>query len=113
MVKEDALDEAEHKCKVMYSARLKSSTCIIRSHILSCRCLQKMGRDLRCHQRRMKFLCPRQFLCLGHGHDHRCLACVNPNCVTREDRKITKALLTAQNQTEQQDYLEMCSIFFQ
>ncbi len=83
-----------------------------------------MHKQLRCRNKHMKFLCPRQFLCLHRQRRRKrssknlsnrtkrrrrnqCLACVNPDCVTGKDGKITKMILTAQNATEQEDFVHM------
>ncbi len=52
---------------------------------------------MECRLGGMKFWCPQQYFCVRP----RCLVCINPSCVTLEDKEITKLLLTAKNESEQ------------
>ena len=69
--KKDVLKKAEAKCKT----RQKESSC---------------------RKKKMTFVCPKQVICTAR----KCGACINPNCLTKETKKLTKILLKAQNATE-------------
>ena len=64
-------------------------------------CMHEMNTSLdNCHDKeKSKFICPVQYIC----SKDKCLACIQPQCVSPDDKKIAKKLISEQTKIEQDE----------
>ena len=46
-----------------------------------------------------KFICPVQFICV----QSKCLTCIQPQCVSKDDKELAKKLISEQTKMEQEE----------